>query len=64
MRRSRPDDEKVLVPRARQREGELAATLRRIRVDLALPDGFPAEVEREAREIVATTGLGMVRQAR
>lgn len=57
MRRSRPDDEKVLVPRARQREGELAATLRRIRVDLALPDGFPAEVEREAREIVATTPL-------
>lgn len=57
MRRSRPDDEKVLVPRARQREGELAATLRRIRVDLDLPEGFPADVEREAREAVAEARL-------
>ena len=45
------------MPRARQREGELAATLRRIRVDLNLPDAFPADVEREAREVVADARL-------
>lgn len=53
MRPSRPDDEKVLVPRARQREGELAAALARIREDLAVPDGFPADVEREAATVIA-----------
>lgn len=57
MRTARPVDEKVLVPRARQREGELAATLERIRADLEVPEGFPAEVEREAAEVVADPSL-------
>ena len=47
-------DEKVLVPRARQREGALAARLQQIREELELPESFPAEVEREAREVVAS----------
>jgi exoribonuclease R len=60
VRTARPDDEKVLVPRARQREGELAATLARIRDDLDVPEGFPAEVEREALAVTAPPSLPSV----
>ena len=45
---------RVLVPRARQREGALAARLQQIREELELPESFPEAVEREAREVVAS----------
>ncbi len=51
MRRARVDDEKVLVPRARQLEAVLAARLRQIREELELPESFAPEVEAEAREV-------------
>ena len=57
MRAPRLDDEKVLVPRARQRDGVLAARLRQIREELELPESFPDAVEREAREVVASVAL-------
>lgn len=42
------------MPRARQREGALAARLQQIREELELPESFPEAVEREAREVVAS----------
>jgi len=57
MRETRLDDEKVIVPRARQRDGELAARLQEIRAELELPESFPAAVESEAREVVASAPL-------
>ncbi len=48
---------RVLVPRARQREGALAARLQQIREELELPESFPEEVEREALEVVASVAL-------
>lgn len=61
MRSPRVDDEEtrehVLVPKLRDPEALLAGTLRLIREELQLPESFPAEVEREARQAVESAVL-------
>ena len=57
MKRSRDDDEKVLVPRARHIDAVLKATLQGIREELELPVSFPPEVESEALEAVGRAAL-------
>lgn len=54
---SADEREHVLVPKVRNPEALLAATLRLIREDLGLPESFPAEVEREARTAVESAVL-------
>jgi exoribonuclease R len=49
--------ERVNVPRIRRPADGLGQALQLIREDLALPESFPAEVEREAREAVESAEL-------